>query len=90
MNKEIKRLIRDLNKLKRKMRVGTQDRRDINKQIKELKKSNIIETDAEKEQLIKEICKFDSWYATHKENLYKFTKVQLTFYINNQKALVRK
>jgi predicted nuclease with TOPRIM domain len=77
MNSEIKKQIREYNKCKRQMRKGTQERRDINKKIRELKAKDKKETTPEKEELIKLICKREPWWEMHKGDLYKFTVEQL-------------
>lgn len=86
MNKEIKRKIRELNKLKRQCPVGTEERRDILRKIREVKKQlTPIQTDAEKEELINKICKLDAWYNKRRNNLYKFTNEQLKKHLEIKK-----
>ncbi len=74
--KEIKRKIRTLKKLKRDTRVGTDIRRNFNKEIRKLKKQLALVgncDDPEKLELIEKIQKVYKHYT----NLTKFTKEQL-------------
>lgn len=73
--KELKSKIRALKKLKRQTQVGSQTRRDINRQIRELKKQGNIagQVDQEKAILIDKINKVYKHYA----DLTKFTTEQL-------------
>jgi len=72
MDKETKRLIRQLRKLKRQCKVGTQERRDINKQIREIKSQKEIIIDDKKQKLILEI--------QQKEPIFKSLGIDLSVY----------
>jgi len=77
MNKETKKLIRQLRKLKRQCQVGTQQRRDINRQIREIKEKEIIPIDNEKQKLILEIQQKQPDFKSLGIDLSKYTVEQL-------------
>jgi len=79
MNKELKYKIRELKKLKKGLKVGTQIRRDINKQIRELKKQyeqSLDNVEPEKRKLIDKIYEAKPHYRKIMD-LRKFTTEQL-------------
>jgi repressor of nif and glnA expression len=82
---EIKYRIRLLNKQKKATKVGTQARRDINDQIRELKNKLNLYSDDETKNLIKEIYKLKPEYKKIKLNLKKFTKEELEKHLNKLK-----
>jgi len=85
MDKEIKKTIRALRKLKRQTQVGSPDRRDINRKIRELKTQiNIVKT-PEKDTLVKEISELEPQHAKLGINLYKFTVEELAFHLKKIK-----
>jgi len=82
--KEIKRKLRMLRKFKKDTRVGTEDRRNINRQIRKLQKefNNIYNCkDPEKKALIDKINKI----YPHANDLRKFTIEQLQFHYDKIK-----
>lgn len=94
--KELKRTLRELNKLKKQTKVGTEERRDIVKNIRELKTklnettegTNKQNTDSEKETIIKEILELNPKLYDIKTSdwcLEKFTKEQLQKHLNKLK-----
>lgn len=87
-NREIKRQIRLLRKLKKDMHKGTQDRRDINKKIRELKtkmEATHTKTTAEKQSLIDQVLVIRPEYKELGIDLYKYTEEQLLKHIVNIK-----
>jgi len=82
--KEIKKSIRQLNKLKKNTQVGTEARRDINRHIRKLKNKldNIIHCDnPEKLELIQKINTIRPYFT----DLRKFTVKQLQYHYNKIK-----
>jgi hypothetical protein len=77
--KEIKKYIRALKKLKKVCGVGSPERKDFNKQIKDLKNKLIDQTkpEPEKEELIAEILKVDILLGKLDIDLKKFTIKEL-------------
>jgi hypothetical protein len=78
--KEIKQRIRALKKLKKVCGVGSKQRKDLNKQIKDLKETLtglITPATPEKEKLITEILKRDKLLGKLDINLNKFTLIEL-------------
>lgn len=73
--KELKRQIRRLRKLKLQMKSGSKDRIELHRKIKELKirLSTARGFNPEKEPLVKEIQKLEPEYERLGINLYKFS-----------------
>lgn len=82
--KEIKKEIRKLRKLKLQCRARTPERLDLEHKIKELKRQRIeINTpEPEKEKLIIEIKKIDNLFERLEINLNKFTIKELTKHLD--------
>lgn len=78
MNKETKKLIRQLRKLKKQTQVGTEQRRDINRKIRALKEQageqNLVTKD---NPIIEEIYKLKPEYKTQGFDLRNYTEEQL-------------
>lgn len=74
--KEIKRKIRGLKKIKKTVKVGTRVRRDINKEIRKLKKQLELVCKCDDSEKLELIEKIQGIYK-HYGNLTKFTKEQL-------------
>lgn len=81
--KEIKREIRKLRKLKRQCRPQTKERIDLHRQIKELKikLTSLSIVDKDKEPIIKEILKVRPEYIELGMNLNKFSLEQLQYHL---------
>lgn len=78
--REIKQRIRALKKLKKVCGVGSKERKDLNRQIKDLKETLtelVTPTTPEKEKLITEILKRDKLLGKLDINLNKFTLIEL-------------
>ncbi|GEM_PF-4334991 len=76
--KEIKKVLFQLRKCKRKTKVKSPERREINKRIRELKQKIQYDIpDTEKQSLIEEIYKIRPEYKELKINLLKFSTEQL-------------
>lgn len=83
-NKEIKKEIRKLRKLKLQCRAGTEERLDLEHKIKDLKKQLVeINTPAEpaKEKLITEMLKLELNFPKDLINLNKFSEAELQKHI---------
>jgi hypothetical protein len=83
--KETKRQIRFLRKLKKDMHKGTQDRRDINKKIRDLKKQLIPITEPQtetKQKLIDSIIALKPYYIGTID-LRQYTEAQLQKHLDN-------
>ncbi len=87
-NKELKKQISKLRKLKNKMRTGSSDRIELHRKIKimqkELEQSKIIDQD--KQPLIEEIKKLDPLVERLNQDLNQFSKEQLEFHLKKLKA----
>lgn len=81
MHSDIKRDIRELQKIKKNTRKRSELRRKINRQIRALKQKIKYETSPEKEELIKKITKYNiktkSYWKQLKINLKEYTLEQL-------------
>lgn len=77
--KEIKRQVRELRKLKNKSRIKTDLRRDLNGRIRELKKKqkDLYNMTPEKKELIEKIYKARPEYKKIRMDLRKFTIKEL-------------
>lgn len=85
--KEIKRKIKVLKKLKRGLRVGSPARRELNRKLRELKQqlANLYQSSPEKQALIEEIYKLEPQHLRLRTNLNKFTVAQLQFHLDRVK-----
>lgn len=83
-NKEIKKEIRRLRKLKLQCRPGTEERLNLEHNIKDLKKQIIKLNTVEprKEKLIAEILRLEPGFPKDLVNLNKFTEAELQNHIN--------
>ena len=86
-NKELKKQISKLRKLKNKMRVGSSDRIELHRKIKEMKQqleqSKIIDKD--KQPIIEQIKKLDPLVEKLNQDLNRFSKEQLEFHLKKLK-----
>jgi len=82
-NKEVKRHLRLLRKIKKDTRKGSKERRELNKQIRELKKENIVLVTPEKEAIIKKILEVRPYYKVVGLNLEQYTIEQLEKHYKN-------
>lgn len=85
--KEIKRRIRAYKRLKRKTRVGTATRREINYRIRELKEQlNKVfgKMTPKKEELITKIYKTKPLFKILSIDLRKFTEAELQYYFDTK------
>lgn len=89
-DREIKQQIRKLRKLKRDTQKKTEARRQINKQIRDLKeqltaKLPEVKQSSAREALIKEIYKYNPDLEQLGMDMNKYTDEQLTFHLNKIK-----
>ncbi len=86
-NKELKKQISKLRKLKNKMQPHSKERVELHRKIKEMKKEleQLKIIDKEKQPLIDEILKIRPEYVTLELELNKYTKEQLEFHLNKIK-----
>jgi signal recognition particle subunit SEC65 len=81
---ELKREIRRFRKIKKHLRVGSPERKEVNKRLKELKQQYIacINPDQEKQKLIDELT---TWYTIHRKPMLvdfrSYTTEQLTVHL---------
>lgn len=84
-DREIKRRIRVLRKLKKDTRVKSEGRRELNRKIRELKKelNKGIDINPEKTIIIEKIYKIRPYLKTLRDfNLYKHTIKELQFHLD--------
>ena len=87
-DKDIKKEIKQIKKLKLKRRAGSKERIDLHRQIKELKtKLSSVVIDPKKKALIEELLKKDKLLSELEIDMNKFTIEQLEFHL---KKLERK
>ena len=78
-DKEVAYRVRLLKRMKKGTGVGTEERRDINRQIKE-QKDKVCSTSETKEKLIADILKIRP--SNPRKNLLKFTEAELQIHLN--------
>jgi len=85
--KDIKKEIRTLKKLKRQMRAGSSDRIEIHRRIKELqvKVAELKGFDEAKKELVEKIKRLDHSFEKLGINLYKFSKEELEKHLSKLK-----
>jgi len=85
--KNIKKQIRALRKLKKEIPVKTIQRREINKQIRDLRKqlTRFDVTSSEKDELIKQIYMINPDLKRININLNKYTIDQLKYHLNRKR-----
>lgn len=86
-NKDLKRQISKLKKLKNQMQPGSSERVELHRKIKEMKEQLFNQTtvDKEKEPIIEEILKYEKIEIFDKLYYTKFTKEQLKNHLKKLK-----